>query len=56
MGLFDSKQIEEIPSRMKEINRASTTNEKGSGMIEGLKRLVIKEEIEEDETPIYKNK
>jgi hypothetical protein len=25
-------------------------------MIEGLKRLVIKEEIEEDETPIYKNK
>jgi hypothetical protein len=58
MAFFDSKQIEEIPSRMRTINQTSTGNEKGSGMIEGFKKLVIKEEIkiEEDDTPIYKNK
>jgi hypothetical protein len=41
MAFFDSKQIEEIPSRMRTINQTSTGNEKSSGMVEGFKRLVI---------------
>jgi hypothetical protein len=55
-GLLSSKEIE-TPSRLKSINQTSTGNEKSSTMIEGFKKLVIKEEpqIEED-TPIYKNK
>nr|AWB36250.1 hypothetical protein [Lactarius sp. (in: basidiomycete fungi)] len=55
-GLLASKEIE-TPSRLKQINPTSATNEKGSGLTEGFKRLIIKEEpqIEED-TPIYKNK
>nr|AWX52917.1 hypothetical protein [Lactarius sp. (in: basidiomycete fungi)] len=55
-ALLSSKEIE-TPSRLKQINQNSTGNEKSSGLTEGIKRLIIKEEpqIEED-TPIYKNK
>jgi hypothetical protein len=58
MAFFDSKQIEEVPSRVRTINQTSTGNEKSSGMVEGFKRLVIKEEvqIEEDNSHFYENK
>jgi hypothetical protein len=45
---------------LKSINQTSTGNEKSSGLTEGIKRLIIKEEPQieevEDDSPIYKNK
>jgi len=59
-GLLDTNvnSVEQVPSRLKTINQTSTGNEKSSGLTEGFKRLIIKEEpkIDEDETPLYKNK
>jgi hypothetical protein len=46
---LNSKEIE-TPSRLKSINQTSTGNEKSSGLTEGFKRLIIKDEpqLEED--------
>jgi hypothetical protein len=57
LGLLDTKQVEEIPSRLKQINSSTATNEKNSGIVEGFKKLIIKEEPQiEDDSPLYKNK
>jgi hypothetical protein len=53
---LNSKEIE-TPSRLKSINQTSTGIEKSSGLTEGIKRLIIKDEPQlEEDTPIYKNK
>ena len=54
-GLFSIKDTE-IPSKLKTINTTSTGNEKSSGMVEGIKKLIIKEPEIIEEDPIIKKR